>query len=1686
LTPYLLSRFHNVTAITLDAVANVLYATDTQNQVVRVITLGPNAAATLVTTLAGGGPAGFGVPNNIADGTAANATFKWPMGIALVNVTSSMTLSSGRSGQTVLLVSEAAGNRLRLVNNTDGSVRTVAGGSLGSTGFVDGVGVGAMLYAPTGIVAVSPVAGSTDTTFAVVLDSGNHALRRVAAAQATVFTLEAQSNGTADNVMSYNDTYNRAMYPFTSWSVQRLPGGLASDLYDEMLFGDETQTVSWCSYSGGGEGTLVLRGAMQAQLYRTDNGTTSTLVLTWQGVRATDVRVVPLARFASPQDDPCSDSVADGMRSYGSCLSVDASDSYAATLIATCTAATLNMSGTSIIEALPSGSGYSLDGPALHVSNDEYAFVGGMYAGESHVVNVTLRRGARYVVRAWGAVNVTLAGATDGVVLFSASLNGTSQQQVERRVVAPALGGCMNPNAANYNPNALSDDGSCVAPGLPAQVSLSAAAGIPTPDTWFSFGVFLVGGAGDDDLASPVVLPQRFAAANQTAVLVPPLAPGLYYIEMYGNVSGTIQLYEPPDLPSALVLDAPGGLSTWDYTPVGSHTAAPLISFNASSVVPVFANGYTQTQTQFTWGVQFDAVPTNLDPYGSPLPGGAVRAYFSVPSRPSSHAFFTAIAGGAVAVPTAHVTAAAWVPPAALGAPSVSLRAAALTNLTATSAPPLSLGRVVSDIYALLPLDSTTPALAKPLTMLLPYDTQDADAVTGALGPYDAGASLVVITASDASGQDWHVLPNATFLNGLAVFSVSARGVFAVSTSVVLIASLPPFASSNGGTRILMAGLGVSPGSQALCRFGADAGVFAAGTLPPPPSTTGGFIATLACVVPTLPENTPPPLWVTLQFFSADALSVSAGASVEGISVQTPLFLFAAPPRVLTVMPARVSTTGGAVLHVTGDLLAPPASDWHWSGQPSAFADAPPWMCATSGFTLGSGASTPAGVFVQAAVVSSALALCEVPMSRSTGNAALVVGATGTNNDVAPFPDGTPGLVTYAAAVVSATVAAGSSVWVSAPWGGDLLEAIIAGASAQQQTAFRIGTIIVSVRSGRTPQAVQAIAPATAATLGVSAVSFTLTGLAPGEMDIPVDSLPRGMLATVAAPQAMLAYPDIVLAGQDMLLTVAVHSAIDVAGDIAITPLASSSSFMAWLCVLDGASSSRVADAGMGAVTCQLPGTADLAGGPVHSLSLRGIASSAASDAVNLRARSALATHVHIVALPAPRVTAVYPDAIFSGGGTLLWLRGANLLASPSHAAAVQELCTVTNRASGYQTSNVAVAMSTAVMACEAPTGGDVEFQASVQPTMVDAATGQVLARGSTLQSVDLRGQIMPLLQLVAPPMATPLPDAGGVLVTLHGAAHADSLAELSCAFGTISGIAPAVRSGDTFSCIAPARAPSDAVSLQLDAHGGWSSGSPPLATLSFAQTPSAEPQVLSSNGARVSIVADAAMSGALACVFDAAAMPAVLQAASGDAPGQLLTCMVPLPALRDPPLRFVALRIARAAALSVSGSQGPELAGESVAFEYAWPPPRLTSTQPEVAPLWGGALISISGSGFRPGGDSTWCTFAFPGISAFEVPGAAESSTRMRCEAPALMAPIGDALVTVVVLSDRYTRAAFTAVALPSVTQQPVTLQAVPAVGNAGGGTRVEVAGSYFTTAGLPLQCQVRVSVARARIPLH
>lgn len=115
------ARFNTPSGIALDAQGN-LYVADTGNHAIRKI-----SAQGMVSTLAGNGSPGF------ADGTAAQARFNGPMGVAVA--------ADGR-----VYVADTWNDRIRVIAS-DGTVTTLAGGA--QPGWEDGPGAQARFDTPT-------------------------------------------------------------------------------------------------------------------------------------------------------------------------------------------------------------------------------------------------------------------------------------------------------------------------------------------------------------------------------------------------------------------------------------------------------------------------------------------------------------------------------------------------------------------------------------------------------------------------------------------------------------------------------------------------------------------------------------------------------------------------------------------------------------------------------------------------------------------------------------------------------------------------------------------------------------------------------------------------------------------------------------------------------------------------------------------------------------------------------------------------------------------------------------------------------------------------------------------------------------------------------------------------------------------------------------------------------------------------------------------------------------------------------------------------------------------------------------------------------------------------------------------------------------------------------------------------
>ena len=148
------ASFKSPTGVAIDAQGNVIVADCFNHRVRKIGTDGT------VTTLAGSGTAGY------ADGPGAQARFNVPRGVAV-----------DREGN--VIVADAINHRVRKIG-TDGTVTTLAGS--GTEGYADGPGMKACFNSPTGVA----VDGEGNV---IVADSGNHRVRKIAAAKGVVTTL---------------------------------------------------------------------------------------------------------------------------------------------------------------------------------------------------------------------------------------------------------------------------------------------------------------------------------------------------------------------------------------------------------------------------------------------------------------------------------------------------------------------------------------------------------------------------------------------------------------------------------------------------------------------------------------------------------------------------------------------------------------------------------------------------------------------------------------------------------------------------------------------------------------------------------------------------------------------------------------------------------------------------------------------------------------------------------------------------------------------------------------------------------------------------------------------------------------------------------------------------------------------------------------------------------------------------------------------------------------------------------------------------------------------------------------------------------------------------------------------------------------------------------------------------------
>ena len=165
------ARFRHPHGISLSADGSVAVVADTYNHTIRKV----DVMTGEVTTLAGK-PGVSGV----MDGTGDNARFNLPNGIAL------------SFDGTLAVIADTGNHRVRLLNLTNNTVSTLAGGD--TYGFADGIGNQALFNGPTGIIL------SPDKKSAIVTDTYNYILRRVDLLTGLVSTIAGMSS-----VYGYSD-----------------------------------------------------------------------------------------------------------------------------------------------------------------------------------------------------------------------------------------------------------------------------------------------------------------------------------------------------------------------------------------------------------------------------------------------------------------------------------------------------------------------------------------------------------------------------------------------------------------------------------------------------------------------------------------------------------------------------------------------------------------------------------------------------------------------------------------------------------------------------------------------------------------------------------------------------------------------------------------------------------------------------------------------------------------------------------------------------------------------------------------------------------------------------------------------------------------------------------------------------------------------------------------------------------------------------------------------------------------------------------------------------------------------------------------------------------------------------------------------------------------------------------------
>jgi sugar lactone lactonase YvrE len=162
------TSFYSPMSIAIDS-SNNIYVADHNNNRIRKIT--PNA---VVTTIAGNGTPSF------ADGNGTNASFYYPSGIVI-------------DSSNNIYVADTGNNRIRKIN-TQGVVSTIAGS--GTASYIDGSGVNAQFYLPTGI--------TLDSSGNLYVTDYNNQVIRTISTSGTVTTLAGTGTATFIDDVGYN------------------------------------------------------------------------------------------------------------------------------------------------------------------------------------------------------------------------------------------------------------------------------------------------------------------------------------------------------------------------------------------------------------------------------------------------------------------------------------------------------------------------------------------------------------------------------------------------------------------------------------------------------------------------------------------------------------------------------------------------------------------------------------------------------------------------------------------------------------------------------------------------------------------------------------------------------------------------------------------------------------------------------------------------------------------------------------------------------------------------------------------------------------------------------------------------------------------------------------------------------------------------------------------------------------------------------------------------------------------------------------------------------------------------------------------------------------------------------------------------------------------------------------------